>query len=62
MRLPSGFKFTFIVLILLPSVVVISHYGKGLVSGTDYYIRVTSGGIISYKGGGQDDEAKFTMQ
>ena len=34
----------------------------GLVAGTDYYIRVENNGLISYKGGGQDDEAKFTMQ
>jgi hypothetical protein len=34
---------------------------KGLVAKTDYYIRVENRGLISYKGGGQDDEAKFTM-
>jgi hypothetical protein len=27
-----------------------------------YYIRVTNRGILSYKGGGQDDESKFTMK
>jgi hypothetical protein len=32
-----------------------------LVPNTDYYIRVENRGIISYKGGGQDDEARFTM-
>ena len=35
---------------------------QGLEPNTDYYIRVTSEEITSYKGGGQDDEAKFTMQ
>ncbi len=35
--------------------------GQGLVAGTDYYIRVENKGVISYKGGGQDDEARFTM-
>lgn len=35
---------------------------QGLVQNTDYYIRVTSEEITSYKGGGQNDEAKFTMQ
>jgi hypothetical protein len=34
---------------------------QGLVSNTDYYIRVENRGIISYKGGGQDDEARFKM-
>jgi hypothetical protein len=33
---------------------------KGLEDNNDYYIRVVNGGVISYKGGGQDDEAKFT--
>jgi len=35
---------------------------QGLVQNTDYYIRVTSEEITSYKGGGQNDESKFTMQ
>jgi hypothetical protein len=35
---------------------------QGLVPNTDYYIRVISEEIISYKGGDQDDEARFTMQ
>ena len=34
---------------------------QGLVAGTNYYIRVENKGLISYKGGGQDDEARFTM-
>jgi len=40
----------------------ISVPSQGLVQNTDYYIRVTSEEITSYKGGGQNDEAKFTMQ
>jgi hypothetical protein len=35
---------------------------QGLVVTRDYYIRVEASGLISYKGGGQGDEAKFTMQ
>jgi hypothetical protein len=34
---------------------------QGLVASTDYYIRVENKGLLSYKGGGQDDEARFTM-
>jgi hypothetical protein len=34
---------------------------QGLVAGTNYYIRVENKGLLSYKGGGQDDEARFTM-
>jgi hypothetical protein len=34
---------------------------QGIVQNTDYYIRVTSEEITSYKGGGQNDEAKFTV-
>lgn len=34
---------------------------QGLVAGTNYYIRVENRGSISYKGGGKDDEAIFTM-
>lgn len=34
---------------------------QGLTTNSDYYIRVVNGGTMSYKGGGQDDEAKFTM-
>ena len=34
---------------------------QGLAAGTNYYIRVENRGLISYKGGGQDDEARFTM-
>ena len=32
---------------------------QGLTPGTAYYIKVSSGGVISYKSGGQNDEAKF---
>jgi hypothetical protein len=34
---------------------------QGLVAGTNYYIRVQNRGLISYKGGGQGEEARFTM-
>jgi hypothetical protein len=33
---------------------------SGLRAG-DYYIRVENRGLVSYKGGGKDDEARFTM-
>jgi hypothetical protein len=33
-----------------------------LESKKNYYIRVTNRGVISYKGGGQNDESKFTMK
>lgn len=36
--------------------------GQGLAANTPYYIRVEDRGLISYKGGGQDDEAKFTVR
>ena len=35
---------------------------QGLTPGTAYYIKVSSGGVISYKSGGQNDEAKFMLQ
>jgi hypothetical protein len=35
---------------------------QGLTPGNDYYIRVQKGGVVSHKAGGNDDEAKFTMQ
>jgi len=34
---------------------------QGLIASTNYYIRVENKGLVSYKGGGQDDEARFTM-
>jgi hypothetical protein len=34
---------------------------QGLVAGTKYYIRVENRGLVSYKGGGQGEEARFTM-
>ena len=35
---------------------------KELESKKIYYIRVANRGVMSYKGGGQDDESKFTMK
>ena len=35
---------------------------QGLDSNKTYYIRVSNGSVMSYKAGGQDDEAKFTLK